>query len=82
MPCFFTEIQKLPLEKEGMELHLVHRGPHGGLGGKILEVVREEVAHPDGAHGAVGEELLQRLPRDAGLALHRPVDEVRKHLSR
>ena len=62
-PLAQLEVQQLLLHQEGMELHLVHRGRHGGALRQLLEVVDQEVAHPDGAHLALGQQLLQGLAR-------------------
>lgn len=43
-----------------MDLDLVHRRHHGGLGKQALEVLGHEVADADGPHLAAGKQLLQR----------------------
>jgi hypothetical protein len=48
------------LLKVGVELDLVHRRHDRAFAQQPVEMLGHEVAHPDGAHLAVGEELLQR----------------------
>ncbi|BFO17094.1 hypothetical protein SHKM778_34820 [Streptomyces sp. KM77-8] len=51
------------LLKMRVQLDLVDRRDHRGLGEQVIQVVRLEVGHTDGPDPAVGEQLLERLVR-------------------
>ena len=58
-------LQRLLLEV-GVQLDLVDRRHHRGFRQQPLQHLGHEVAHADGAHAAVGQQLFQRLVRAEG----------------
>jgi hypothetical protein len=72
------------LREVGMELDLVHRGHHAGAVEQASEVIDHEVADPDRAHLAVGEQGFQRpvrLQRRVELRGQRPASVANQDLS-
>jgi hypothetical protein len=64
------------LRKEGVHLHLVERGDDTPRLFYILDVVRLEVADPDGAGLAGGVYPFKRKPRVFVEAFARPMDDI------
>ena len=73
------DVAQRTLDEVRMDLDLVHRRHHFARRDQILQVVRAEVAHADGADASVREEPLSRvIGRDGPIPLvrHRLMQQI------